>query len=49
MQVLEIKEKAEHDEFKMIYLQGDSIQLRLALKNYGPSGCLFAVSVSINI
>jgi hypothetical protein len=38
MQVLQLNERAEHVEFKMIYLEGDSIQLRLALKTTAQVG-----------
>ncbi len=38
MQVLQINEKVEPVEFKMIYLEGDSIQLRLALKTTAQVG-----------
>lgn len=38
MQMLQINEKAEHVEFKMVYLEGDSNQLRLALKTIAQVG-----------
>jgi hypothetical protein len=38
MQVLQINEEVEPVEFKMIYLEGDSIQLRLALKTTAQVG-----------
>lgn len=38
MQVLQLNERAEHVEFKIIYLEGDSIQLRLALKTTAQVG-----------
>jgi len=38
MQVLQVNEKFEHVEFKLIYLEGDSIQLRLALKTTAQVG-----------
>jgi hypothetical protein len=38
MQVLQINEKVQDVEFKMIYLEGDSIRLRLALKTTAQVG-----------
>jgi len=38
MQMLQINEKAEHVEFKVVYLEGDSIQLRLVLKTTAQVG-----------
>jgi hypothetical protein len=38
MQMLQINKKAKHVEFKMVYLEGDSNQLRLALKTIAHVG-----------
>lgn len=38
MQVLQINDKDKHIEFKMFYLEGDSIQLKLALKTTAQVG-----------
>ena len=48
MQMLQIAEKAEHVEFKAIYLEGDSDQLRLALKTTAQVGvCTLSLFRSI--
>ncbi len=47
-QVLQINEKAEQVEFKMIYLEGDSFQLRLALTTTAQVGvCSLSLFQSI--
>jgi hypothetical protein len=48
MQTLQINEKPEHVEFKIVYLEGDSEQLKLALKTTAQVGvCALSIFRSV--